>query len=76
MIKYETREPGKCYLEVSGSLKDIGCDATYMITLIYKDLFKMDPVIAACFRRHTMYAINGAMDAIERGEFSHDDHTA
>lgn len=69
MIKYETKEPGKCYLEVSGSATDIGCDAAYMITLIYKDLFNADPACAARFRARTMYAINGAMDAIERGEF-------
>lgn len=76
MIQYETRDPGKCYLEVSGTYIEIECDAAYMITLIYNDMFKKDPVTAASFRRRIMYAINRAMDAIERGEFSHDDHTA
>ena len=69
MIKFETTQPGKCYLEVQGSSTDIGCDAAYMITLIYKDLFKEDPACAARFRARTMYVINVAMDAIERGEF-------
>lgn len=74
MIKYETTKPGKCYLEVRGSSSDIGCDAAYMIVLIYKDLFNANPAAAALFRKSTMYAINGAMDAIERGEFD-DNHT-
>lgn len=69
MIKFETTQPGKCYLEVRGSSTDIGCDAAYMIALIYKDLFNANPACAARFRERTMYAINGAMDAIERGEF-------
>ena len=75
MIKFETTGAGKCYLEVRGSSTDIGCDAAYMITLIYKDLFNANPACAARFRERTMYAINGAMDAIERGEFN-DNHTA
>lgn len=74
MIKYETTQAGKCRLEVHGSSDDIGCDAAYMIVLIYKDLFNANPKCAALFRKKTMYAINGAMDAIERGEFN-DDHT-
>lgn len=77
MIKYETQNAaGKCRLEVKGSSTDIGCDAAYMIALIYKDMFKSDPVSAAIFRDAIMYAINGAMDAIERGEFSNDNYTA
>ena len=75
MIKYETIQPGKCYLEVRGSSKDIGCDAAYMMALIYNDLFNASPVCAAKFREYTMHAINGVMDAIERGEFN-DNHTA
>lgn len=74
MIKYETTQAGKCCLVVRGSSDVIVCDAAYMIALIYKDLFKADPAAAARFRGATMYAINGAMDAIERGEFN-DDHT-
>ena len=69
MIKYEVKGEGKCYLEVNGSSTEIGCDAAYMITLIYKDLFNANPARAAVFRKTTMYAINEAMDAIERGEF-------
>lgn len=69
MIKYETKGNGNCYLEVRGPSTKIGCDAAYMITLIYKDLFKASPACAAVFRESTMYAINSAMDAIERGEF-------
>lgn len=76
MIKYETTQPGKCYLEVHGSSTEIGCDAAYMITLIYKNLFNTDPVAAATFRGAIMYAINEVMNAIERGEFRNDDHTA
>lgn len=75
MIKYETKQPGKCYLEVAGSSDDIGCDAAYMIALIYNSLFTQSPAVAASFRRHTMYTINDVMDAIERGEFDHDNHT-
>ena len=76
MIKYETKQAGKCCLIVHGSTDEIGCDAAYMISLIYNDLFKADPAHAALFRKKTMYAINGAMDAIERGEFSNDNYTA
>lgn len=75
MIKYETTQAGKCLLEVHGSSDDIGCDAAYMIALIYKDLFNANPVRAALFRSKTMYALNGAMDAIERGEFNNDNYT-
>lgn len=76
MIKYETTNPGKCYLEVGGSSCEIGCDAAYMIALIYKDLFNKNPADAAIFRAATMCAINEVMNAIERGEFRNDDHTA
>lgn len=69
MIKYETTEPGKSILEIRGSLYDIGCEASYMIVRIYKEVFDKDPAAAASLRRSTMYAINSAMDAIERGEF-------
>lgn len=69
MIKFETTEPGKCTLEVKGSIHDIGCDAGYMIALIYRDIFNANPLEAAKFRYCTMHAINDAMDAIERGEF-------
>lgn len=74
MIKYETMQGGKCFLQVRGSSIEIGCDAAYMIALIYKDLFNENPAAAATFRGATMYALNGAMDAIERGEFN-DYHT-
>ena len=74
MIKYETTQEGKCRLEVYGSSDEIGCDAAYMIALIYKDLFNANPACATLFRSKTMYALNGAMDAIERGEFN-DYHT-
>ena len=70
MIKYENNEAGKRYLEVRGSSTDIGCDIAYMIALIYKDLFKRNPAVAASFRRWTMYVINAVMDAIERGELN------
>lgn len=76
MIKFETTTPGKCYLEIQGSPDDIGRDAAYMIALIYRGLFNANPVCAAGFRARIMYAINGAMDAIERGEFNNDNHTA
>lgn len=75
MIKYETTQAGKCRLEVHGSSDDIGCDAAYMIALIYQDLFNADPACATSFRRKTIYVLNGALDAIERGEFNNDDHT-
>lgn len=75
MIKFETTQPGKSYLEVHGSSIDIACDAAYMVTLIYMDLFKKDPACAARCREHTMYVINDVMDAIERGEFNNDYHT-
>ena len=75
MIKYKTGRGSKCFLQVRGSSKEIGCDAAYMITLIYKNLFNTNPAAAATFREATMYAINEAMDAIERGEFRNDDHT-
>lgn len=68
MIKYEFTEPGKSILEFRGSSDDIGCEAAYMLVQIYKGVFDEDPAVAARFRRVTMYAINGAMDAVERGE--------
>ena len=76
MIKYETMQGSKCFPQTRGSSSEIGCDAAYMIALIYKDLFNTNPADAATFRRATMYAINHTMDAIERGEFSHDNYTA
>lgn len=69
MIKYEFTTPGKTILETRGSVSDISCEAVYMIVLIYKEVFDKDPEAAASLRRSTMYAIIGAMDAIERGEF-------
>lgn len=75
MIKYETKQPGKAYLKVRGSSKDIGVDAAYMIALIYNDLFKASPARATVFRLSTMFALNDVMDSIERGDFN-DDHTA
>lgn len=74
MIKYEITERGKCKLEVGGYTTEIGCDAAYMIALIYKDIFITDPAVAARFRRLIMEALNDTMDAIERGEFKHDDN--
>lgn len=75
MIKYETNGAGKAYLEIQGSTTDIGCDAAYMLAIIYKDLFKKSPDRASLFRHFTMYAIENTMDAIERGEFSNDNYT-
>ena len=46
-----------------------------MVALIYNDLFKVDHASASLFRKKTMYALNGAMDAIERGDFNNDYHT-
>lgn len=69
MIKYEFTEPGKSVLEIKGSISDIGCEAAYMIVMIYKEVFDKDPAAAASLRRSTMYAIDSAMGAIERGEF-------
>lgn len=72
MIKYEISNPSNGKLEISGSFDVIGCEAALMLVKIYKEVLNRDPKEAVQFRMATMYAINRAMDMVERGEFDHD----
>lgn len=69
MLRFETLdEKGGCVFEMKGKGKIIGIEAAYMMTLIYKGIYKEDPAAAREFRRTVLYAINGAYDAVERGD--------
>lgn len=70
MLRFETlgNDDGNCIFEMKGTGKIIGTEAAYMMTLIYREIYRVDPAAAKKFRRITLYAINGAFDAIERGD--------
>lgn len=70
MLRFETleKDSGECIFEMKGFANEIGPEAAYMMVLIYRCIYKSDPMEARIFRKTVLYAINGAFDAIERGD--------
>lgn len=69
MLRFETLDnEGKCIFEMKGSAKEIGTEAAYMMSLIYRGMYRSDPKVAKTFREITLDAINRAYDCIERGD--------
>ena len=70
MLRFETlgNDDGNCILEMRGTGKEIETEAAYMFVLIYSKFFNKDPMLARTFRKHVLFAINEACDAIERGD--------
>lgn len=69
MLRFQTLDnEGGCIFEVNGSSKEVGTEAAYMMSLIYRCMYRSDPAVAQTFREITLDAINRAYDAIERGD--------
>lgn len=47
MLKFETLDKeGRCIFEMNGFVKEIGTEAAYMMSLIYKNMYRSDPAAA------------------------------
>ena len=69
MLKFETLDKeGRCIFEMNGNVNEIGTEAAYMMSLIYRDMYRADPAAAKTFREIILDTINRAYDVIERGD--------